>query len=155
VKYFDDYLRWLYRGGRPNRLAQLQNRVSAILFSLGIWPKRVATLEVLGRRSGRSISFPVVIANYHGERYLVSMLGEGASWVGNVRASDGRAILRHGKRESVKLQEVPEEGRPEILRRYLEVAPGARPHILVDRNAPLEDFAQIASKFPVFLITSA
>lgn len=44
-------------------------------FAAGIAPWRVAALEITGRRSGRVISFPVVIANVDGERYLVSMLG--------------------------------------------------------------------------------
>jgi deazaflavin-dependent oxidoreductase (nitroreductase family) len=154
VKHYDDYLRWLYRDGRPNRFARLQNRASAAMFAAGIWPKRVAALEVRGRRSGRAISFPVVIADYEGERYLVSMLGEDANWVRNVRAADGRAVLRHGSREAVRLQEISREYRPEILRRYLEVAPGARPHFPVDRHAPLEDFERIAPRMPVFRITN-
>jgi hypothetical protein len=33
------------------------------------------TLEVPGRRTGRLVSFPVVVADYQGGRYLVSMLG--------------------------------------------------------------------------------
>src|SRR5215207_11370967 len=81
MRWYDDYLRWLYRGGRPNFFARLQNRASGIAFAAGIWPKRVAALEVRGRRSGRVISFPVVIADYENERYLVSMLGEEANWV--------------------------------------------------------------------------
>jgi hypothetical protein len=60
-------------------------------------------VEVTGRRSGRTISFPAVIADYGNERYLVSMLGEGASWVRNVRAAGGPAALRHGDREPVIL----------------------------------------------------
>jgi hypothetical protein len=103
MKLYDDYLRWLYRGGRPNRFAQLQNRASAIAFGVGISPKRVGALEVRGRRSGRTISFPVVIADHDGERYLVSMLGENTSWVRNVRAAGGQAVLRHGRREAVTL----------------------------------------------------
>jgi hypothetical protein len=74
MKQYDDYLRWLYRGGHPNRFARLQNRASAMAFAAGIAPWRVAALEITGRRSGRVISFPVVIANVDGERYLVSML---------------------------------------------------------------------------------
>jgi hypothetical protein len=73
--------RWLYRGGRPGRLAQVMNRMWAALFSTGlIMPNRVATLEVPGRRTGRIISFPVVIAHHDGDRYLVSMLGNDANW---------------------------------------------------------------------------
>jgi hypothetical protein len=151
---YHDYLRWLYRGGHPNRFAQLQNRASAVVFAAGIWPKRLGTLEVRGRRSGRTISFPVVIADHEGERYLVSMLGDEASWVRNVRADGGRAVLRHGRREPVLLQEVPVASRPPILRRYLQLAPGARPHIPVDRNAPLEEFAAVAARVPAFRITT-
>jgi hypothetical protein len=153
VKQYDDYLRWLYRRGRPNRLARVQNRISAIAFAAGIWPKRVASLEARGRRSGRIISFPVVIADYAGERYLVAMLGAETNWVRNVMAADGEAVLRHGRREVVRLAEVPADARPAILRRYLEVAPGARPHIPVDRRAPLQDFEPVAATTPVFRIT--
>ena len=51
-------------------------------------------LEVRGRRSGRLRSFPGVVADYGGERYLVAMLGEGASWVANVREARGQAVLQ-------------------------------------------------------------
>jgi hypothetical protein len=122
---------------------------------MGIWPTRVAALEVLGRRSGRTISFPIVIADYEGERFLVAMLGEDANWVRNLRAAGGRAVLRHGRREDVRLEEVQVKSRPAILRRYLAVAPGARPHIPIDRHAPLGEFERIAPQFPVFRITPA
>lgn len=154
MRAYDDYLRWLYRGSRPNLFARLQNRVTAAAFAAGVWPSRVAALEVRGRRTGRVVSFPVVVADHQGERYLVAMLGERANWVRNVRAADGRAVLRHGRREAVCLQEVAPGSRAEILRRYLELAPGARPHIPVDRRAPLEEFERIAPGVPVFRITA-
>jgi len=154
MRRYDDYLRWLYRGGRPNRFARLQNRASAIAFGAGIWPKHAATLEVRGRRSGRVISFPVVIADYEGGRYLVAMLGESTNWVRNVRAAEGRAVLRHGRREAVRLEEVPVDRRPAILRRYLALAPGARPHIPIDRRAPVQEFEPLAPQVPVFHITT-
>jgi hypothetical protein len=97
----------------------------------------------------------VVIADYGGERYLVAMLGENTNWVRNLRAADGRAVLRHGRREAVHLQEVAAKDRPVILRRYLAVAPGARPHIPVDRYARLEEFERIAADIPVFRISAA
>jgi deazaflavin-dependent oxidoreductase (nitroreductase family) len=155
MKVYDDYLRWLYRGGRPSWFARVQNGVSAVAFGAGIWPRRVAALEVRGRRSGRLISFPVVIADYQDERYLVSMLGEHANWVRNVAAANGRAVLRHGAREDVYLEEVPVGERAPILRRYLAVAPGARPHIAVDRTAPVEAFEQVAAAIPVFRLARA
>ncbi len=150
---FDNYLRRLYRGGRPNRSARFQNRVSAVAFGAGIWPSRAGALQVRGRRSGHLITFPIVITDHEGGRYLVSMLGEGANWVRNVRADAGRAVLRHGRREEVVLEEVPVEKRAPILQRYLQIAPGGRPHIPVNRADPIEEFERIAPDIPVFRIS--
>ncbi len=148
-------LRWMYRSGRPNSLARVLNRISAIQFSTGwILPSRLGTLEVIGRRTGRVISFPIAIVDYQGERYLVAMLGENTNWVRNVRAAGGRAVLRHGRREAICLEEVGIGARAPILQRYLVIAPGARPHLPVDRRAPLEDFERVASQVPVFRITT-
>lgn len=148
------YHRWMYQGGRPKKWARLQNTLSAILFAAGwVMPDRLVTLEVVGRRTGRVISFPVVVADYGGERYLVAMLGERANWVRNVRAAGGHVVLRHGRREAVRLVEVEPDARAPVLRRYLAVAPGARPHVSVDRHAPLAEFERIAPRIPVFHVT--
>jgi F420H(2)-dependent quinone reductase len=144
--------RWMYGGKRPNRVAALLNRGTAAIVAAGIGPKRLVRLEVRGRRSGRHLSFPVVIADYEGQRYLVAMLGESANWVRNVRAAGGRAALRHGREEEVVLKEVDPSMRAPILRRYLEVAPGGRAHFPIDQGAPLEQFEQIAEQYPVFRI---
>ena len=48
-------------------------------------------MEVPGRRSGRIVSLPLVVATVRGERYLVSMLGEEVNWVRNVRAAGVRS----------------------------------------------------------------
>ena len=147
--------RWLYRGEQPNRLAALANRGTAAAAAAGIGPKRLVTLEVRGRRTGRGLSLPVVVAEYEGERYLVAMLGSEANWVRNVRADDGAAVLRHGRRESVRLEEIEPSERAPILRRYLQVAPGARAHFPVDRHAALRQFESIAERYPVYRICAA
>lgn len=144
--------RWYYRGGRPNRVAKFLNRISAVLHATGVAPNYMVTLEVVGRKSGQTISFPLVMAVVDGERYLVSMLGEKANWVHNLRAAGGRATLRHGVTEEVRLEEVDPALRPPILKAYLKRAPGGRPHIPVDKDAPLADFAQIAPQIPVFRV---
>ena len=145
--------RWLYRDGRLHRLARLLNRAQARFAASGIGPRRVVALEVTGRHTGRTVSFPVVVADLLGERYLVSMLGDNTNWVRNVRAAQGRAVLRHGYRKAVRLDEVPPGERAAILRRYVECAPGARSHMAIDRGAPLVQFEQIAPRYPVFHIS--
>ena len=146
------FKRWLYRGGRPNALAKLLNYGYGLLHSSGIAPNTMVTLEVAGRRSGKRISFPLALVVVEGERYIVSMLGENANWVQNLRAAGGKAVLRHGVREDVTLDEVEAGGRAAIIKAYLRIAPGARPHIPLDMDAPLAEFEQIAPNFPVFKI---
>jgi deazaflavin-dependent oxidoreductase (nitroreductase family) len=147
---------WMYRGGRPGLLARAMNWASAVQFSAGLLsPRRAVTMEVPGRRTGRLVRVPVVVADYEGARYLVSMLGEDANWVRNVRAAGGLAVLRRGGHQRVRLVEVDAGERAPILRRYLALAPGARPHVPVDRTAPLAEFERIASRYPVFRILPA
>jgi deazaflavin-dependent oxidoreductase (nitroreductase family) len=143
--------RWQYRGGRPGWSARATNRLGAFTFAAGLGPNRAATLEVRGHKSGRLISFPVVVADYQGQRYLVAMLGQQTNWVHNLRA-DGRAVLRRGGDEAVSLVEELSDKRAAILRRYLELAPGARPFFPVDRHAPLSEFEGIVDRYPIFRV---
>jgi hypothetical protein len=122
--------------------------------STGVATNYLETLEVIGRKSGRTLWLPVVIAIVDGERYSVSMLGDNVSWVQNVRAAGGRAILRSGGREKFQLEEVPAEQRAPILRAYLRRAPGARPHVPVNKDAALAEFQKVAAAFPVFRFIS-
>jgi hypothetical protein len=145
-------LRWLYRGGRPGRLASVINRGTAALYALGLFPNYLVSFEVVGHRSGRVFRLPMVMAIVDGQRYLVSMLGENVNWVRNVRAAGGRAVLRHGRREEIQLEEVPADQRAPIVKAYLQRAPGARPHVSVHKDAPLSEFERIAAQIPVFRV---
>ena len=155
LKGYSESIRWFYRGPRPNWIARILNRAWAAVASLGFTSNYMATLEVTGRKSRRIISLPVVLAVVDGQRYLVSMLGERGQWVRNVRAAGGRAVLRSGGREEVQLEDVPIEQRARILKDYLQRAPGARPHVPVDKDAPLAEFEKIAASYPVFRIAPA
>lgn len=144
------FKRWLYRGGRPNIVAKILNWGWAIIHSLGIFPNYLVTLQVVGRQSGKMTSFPLAMTVMNGERYLVSMLGAETNWVRNVKAAGGKARLRHGITEQVILQLVNVEQRAPILKAYIQLAPGARPHIPVSPDAPLSEFEKIAGQYPVF-----
>jgi hypothetical protein len=145
------FQRWQYRGGRPGWSARVTNRLGALSVAAGIGPSQAATLEVRGHKSGRIISFPVVVTDYQGERYLVAMLGQKANWVRNLRA-DNHGVLVRGRREEVTLVEDLSDKRAAILRRYLELAAGARPFFAIDRHAPLDDFERIVDQYPVFRV---
>ena len=145
--------KWFYRGGRPNWVARVLDRGTAAVYARGVSSDYLVTLEVPGRRSGRTIRFPLVMVVVEGERYLVSMLGEGTNWVRNVRSAGGDAVLRHGRREEVHLQEeVEPERRAPVLKAYLGRAPNARAHMPVGKDAPLAEFERVAPRFPVFRV---
>ena len=143
---------WMYKGNRPNGLTQFINRVYALVASAGLFPDWMVTLEVTGRKSGKLIVLPVVIGKKGPERYLVSMLGNSAGWVQNVRAAQGQAWIRSGRRREVRLEEVPVAQRAPIIKAYLRRAPGARPHVPISMDAPVEAFEAIAAEYPCFRI---
>lgn len=144
--------RALYAGGRPGRLMRWWNRLDAALYSRG-WgtPHQAAVLLVPGRRSGRTHAVPIVIVDLGGREYLVSMLGPDAHWVRNVEASGGHArVRRRGRDRRVRLTLVPVGQRAPILRRYLAIAPGARPHVGERRDASVSELHHVAEHHPVF-----
>lgn len=143
---------WFYRGGRPNRPARLLDRVTAAIYARGVRPDYLAALEVRGRHSGRMIRFPLVMVVVGGERYLVSMLGQNANWVRNLKATGGEATLLHGRREEVRLEELEVDRRASVLETYVKRAPNARAHLPVPKDAPLAEFERVAPRFPVFRV---
>jgi hypothetical protein len=67
-----------------------------ILAGAGVPLKRQVVVEVPGRRTGRRLSIPLVVADYEGWRYLVAMLGNDAN-LGQGRARGrlaGRSAIR-------------------------------------------------------------
>jgi deazaflavin-dependent oxidoreductase (nitroreductase family) len=145
---------WLYRGQKPGWIAKTLNRMWANAASKKVMDNGLVALEVIGRKSGRVVSFPLVMFTVDEQRYLASMLGKEAQWVRNVRAAGGKAVLRSGGYENVQLVEIPTDQRAPLLKAYLHAAPGARPHVPIDMDAPLADFDKIAVEFPVFRIVS-
>jgi hypothetical protein len=148
------YRALFYPGGRPQAFTKRLNSAQARLTALGIFPALMVALETRGRRSGRASLVKLVMAQVGTERYLVSMLGDKADWVRNAHASASAAVLRHGTTERVRLEDVPVSQRAPILKAYLQVAPGARPHFDVSRDAPLSEFEKVAARYPVFRIVA-
>ncbi len=141
--------------GKPRLLGKVANRQQAGWSALGLPPSWGVNFEVPGRASGKLHSLPLVVADYEGERYLVAMMGNRSDWVLNVRANGGRAIIQHGRRQPVVLEDVPVESRAPILKAYLKRAPGARPHFAIGPDAPLQAFEEIAADYPVMLVRPA
>lgn len=131
------------------------NRAFSWLAGVGLTPSDTVTVEVQGRRSGQTRANVVTSVDVDGATYLVSPRGN-SEWVRNVRATGGEATIRRRGRRRVRLAEVPVEQRPPIIKAYLgRTWRATQQHIEVDRNAPVEEFARIAERHPVFRIEAA
>ncbi len=150
-----DRARSMYAGRRPGRAAKAYMRLWAWVGRRRFNRSRLVTLEFRGAKTGAVHSTPLVIVRHDGERYVASMLGDGVAWVRGVRAAAGRAVLFDRGREEVLLVEIPPEQRAPLLKAFLLVAPGARPHMPVDMDAPVEAFEPVAAGYPVFRVTPA
>src|SRR5512147_3071168 len=75
---------WLYRGQRPNWIAKILNRAWATIASKKATSNGLVALDVIGRKSGRTISFPLVMVIVDGQLYLAAMRGDNVQWVRNV-----------------------------------------------------------------------
>jgi hypothetical protein len=153
--WYDNRLRGMYAGGRGNATARRYARAWAAVLGAGLAPRRWVTLEVPGRRSGRLIRYPLGMADWRGDWYLVPMLGANSGWVRNARAAGDIVTIRHGRARRCRLVEVPVDQRAPILQRYLRTVPGARPHMPVDSNAPLAAFEAVAADYPAFRVEPA
>ena len=141
-----------YHGRLAATAEKLTSPMHATIFGAGLSPRRWVVLEVAGRRSGQRRRFPLAMADYHGERYVVSRLGERCNWVRNVRAAEGIATIRHGRRRRCPLAEIPVQDRAPIIKAYLTQIPFGRLHVPVDRTAAVSAFEAIADRYPVFRV---
>jgi deazaflavin-dependent oxidoreductase (nitroreductase family) len=81
----------------------------------------VATLTVIGRRTGDPHRVPVIPVELGQSRYLVSPYGE-SDWVRNLRAAGKGKLSSKGRTEVFSATEVPVDQREAIIARYREVA---------------------------------
>ena len=129
------------------------NPIVALLTRLGISVYGSRVLAVRGRTSGEWRTTPVNLLEYRGERYLLAPRGV-TQWVRNIRTG-GEGELRVGwRREAIRVVELPDEEKPDVLRAYLQrwkfevgiFFQGVGP------DAPEEEIRRIAPGYPVFRI---
>src|SRR5438067_9703251 len=137
---------------RPSWLTtNVFNRLVALLTRAGLSVYGSRILAVRGRRSGEWRTTPVNLLVHRGERYLVAPRGL-TGWVRNIRASGAGELRLGARREPIRVVELPDDEKQEVLRAYLrrwrfEVGiffQGVGP------DAPDEELRRIAPDYPVF-----
>jgi deazaflavin-dependent oxidoreductase (nitroreductase family) len=119
------------------------------LVRLGIGPRHLYLLSVVGRRTGRVYQTPVSVVEQAGRRWLVAPFGE-RNWVKNARAAGCVELQRGRRRERVHVAEVPARERAPILRDYLRQVPFTRGFFDASSDDAIEAFAAEAHRHPVF-----
>ena len=123
--------------------------------SLGITSGTV-TLEVPGRKTGKPIYTSLTVVRCQGSRFLVSLSGE-SQWVRNVRAAEGLAVILSGRRTPVRLVEILDSEKPQVLQGYVRQrafshsgAESARLFFGLGPRPTLAEMQAIACRYVVF-----
>jgi len=137
---------------KPSWLTQhVVNRAVRRLARLGLSPKGLRELRVVGRKTGEWRTVAVNLLELDGARYLVAPRGT-TEWVRNIRVAGG-GELRVGRRtEAFAIRELNDDEKPAALREYL-VRWKAEVKVFfdgIDEHATDEQLAEIAPGFPVF-----
>jgi deazaflavin-dependent oxidoreductase (nitroreductase family) len=156
----DEFYTFCYSGGilmtKPELPEEVRQWNEAIKrnpqLTEGMGP--VHLLSVLGRTSGELRSTPVSLLPYAGHRWLVAGFAE-ADWVKNMRVS-GWGILTKGQHsERVTVAEVAPEERASILQAFVQQMRGGRFAFPIGPDEPLEAFAALAERHPIFRVVKA
>jgi len=127
------------------------NRAIRRLARLGLSPKGLRELRVIGRTTGEWRTVAVNLLELDGARYLVAPRGT-TEWVRNIRVAGG-GELRVGRRtEEFAIRELTDDEKAPVLREYL-VRWKAEVKVFfdgIDEHATDEQLAEIAPGFPVF-----
>jgi deazaflavin-dependent oxidoreductase (nitroreductase family) len=140
---------------QPTLFDRIINRAFGALVKLGLGLSHNFLLEVHGRKSGRIYSTPVNLLEYNGKKYLVAPRGD-TQWVRNVIVSQRATLVKGRKRENIRLQLIAVEARSELLKAYLDhYKLTVQRYFPIPASSPVEKFASLATRYPVFEISHA
>lgn len=149
----DDERRRPYRA--PGRASRVMNRIMIGLTRMGLPTRGSVVLSVRGRATGSTQRVPINLLELGGERYVVAPRGQ-TEWVRNLRADGGvGSYRRRGAAVEFVAVELDDDHKAPILAAYLERWSKETARFfdpLTAQSSPAE-FAQQASRFPVFRLT--
>lgn len=96
----------------------IANPIITFMTNIGVSLRGSRILAVRGRKSGQIRATPVNPLEVGGARYLVAPRGE-TDWVRNLRAAGGGEVRLGRTREAIRVEELPDDAKPPILREYL------------------------------------
>ena len=135
---------------KPKPFERFMNKTIGVAARLGFVPRYVYLLQVRGRRTGKIYSTPVNLLEFKGRLYLVGGRGHTA-WSKNAAASGEVTLIQGRDVQRLRVVELPDDQKPEILRAYLnEYRQTVQRFFSAPADAPLDAFSAIADRHPVF-----
>jgi deazaflavin-dependent oxidoreductase (nitroreductase family) len=119
------------------------------LLKLGLQPNAYFLLTVVGRKSGKPHTVPVVIIEAEHKRWLVAPYGV-VDWVKNARASGVVTLTRGKHSQNFTFRELPYRQAAPVLKIYIVKYPLTEPYFDSSPNSSLQAFELDARSRPVF-----
>ncbi|KUI43313.1 hypothetical protein AU198_15150 [Mycobacterium sp. GA-1199] len=107
------------RYDEPTPAARAVNHVFRWLAEAGVSIAGTRALSVRGRKTGKRRRVVVNVLTVGGREYLVSPRGH-TQWARNARAAGVVEVGPRWRRREVRITEVPDDAKPELLSRYLD-----------------------------------
>jgi deazaflavin-dependent oxidoreductase (nitroreductase family) len=134
-----------------NKMVSSLLRMGVKLNGPGKTPMYLFTVR--GRKSGQLRTTPIAILEQNGNRYLMTPYGV-VDWVRNLRAAGEATFTRGRHTDQIRPVELPASDAVPILKSFVESGNPIAKFFDISAGAPLEDFEQLASTHPVFLLQS-
>lgn len=107
------------RYDQPNVAARVFNEVLRVLAEVGVSIAGTTAIRVRGRKTGQPRGVVVNLLTLDGSDYLVSPRGN-TQWARNARAAGELELGPRWRSRTVRIDEVADQDKPDLLRRYLE-----------------------------------
>jgi hypothetical protein len=107
------------RYDQPNLAARVFNELFRLLAEAGVSIAGTTAIRVRGRKSGQLRGVVVNLMTLDGRDYLVSPRGD-TQWARNARAAGELEIGPRWRSRTVRIDEIADDDKPELLRRYLD-----------------------------------
>jgi hypothetical protein len=107
------------RYDEPNLAARAGNALIRWLAEAGISLAGTSALRVRGRKTGKLRGVVINLLTLDGREFVVSPRGN-TQWARNARAAGTVEMGPVWRRREVRIAEIPDDAKPELLRRYLD-----------------------------------
>jgi hypothetical protein len=106
------------RYDEPNLIANCANALFRWLAEAGISIAGTRAIRVRGRKTGKLRGVVINLLTVDGHDYLVSPRGD-TQWARNARAAGELELGPRWRRRTVRITELADDDKPELLKRYL------------------------------------